>query len=310
MVSTYPDIAIRPGIASYPLVNKKTNGMAETASADAAAFQRILGMPAPSASVAQPANSAASTPSATPSPMPSTSSTGHMTFMGFLKDVLDVINPLQHIPIISAIYQHITGDKITPEAEFIGDALYGGPIGGAVAAVNIAYREETGKSIGQTVIADLTGQQAAQPGAQVMMAQNTSATSPAANSKQASADDIIWWDAPTAPAARVALNTAPSSAFQIASAQKSSSLNNSSLSLPSTMPGTTEGEPASPSTAPPVLQPKGAASTIVLHTQEAPAGKARKAMPPELIAQKMMEGLQKYAAMKHTSLAPSLSALY
>ncbi|MDE2336654.1 MAG: hypothetical protein KGL10_05025, partial [Alphaproteobacteria bacterium] len=167
----------------------------------------------------------------------------------------------------------------------------------AVAAANIAYQEETGKNIGQTVIAGLTGgnNSAAQTSApQTMVAQNLTALSPAAVGGQASANNIIWSKAPA----------------QVASLQPVFSQSVSLLSPPSTTPGTIGEGPVSPSTAPPALQPKGAASTIVLHTQEAPAGKARKAMPPELIAQKMMEGLQKYAAMKQQSLAPTLSASY
>ncbi len=305
MVNTYPDIAIRPGISTYPLVNQRTSGIGQGAAADAAAFQRILNMPAPNAASGAPAeNSAAATPAPT---ITRTASTGsvHLTFTGFLKDIFDIINPLQHIPIVSAIYRHLTGDQISPEAEFIGDSLYGGPIGGAVAAANIAYKEETGQSIGQTVIADLTGQRAAQSGAQVMVAQNMQNISPAAIGGQSAASDIIWWNT---PAAAVAQNKTPAqSGVQVASNTVSSQPPDS-LSPPSAIPGTNEEGPASPSTAPPTLQPKGAASTIVLHTQEAPAGTARKAMPPELIAQKMMMRLEKYAAMKRNSLAPTLSA--
>ncbi len=308
MVNTYPDIAIRPGISAYPLVNQKTSGIGQGAATDAAAFQRILNMPAPNAASGAPAANSAATPPAPTITQTASTGSGHLTFAGFLKDIFDIINPLQHIPIVSAIYRHLTGDQISPEAEFIGDSLYGGPIGGAVAAANIAYKEETGQSIGQTVIADLTGQHAAQPGAQVIVAQNMQNISPSAIGGQSAASDIIWWNSPSAA---VAQNKTPAqSGVQVASNTVSSSPI-TSLSPPSTIPGTNEEGPASPSiTAPPVLHTKGAASTIVLHTQEAPAGTARTAMPPELIAQKMMMGLEKYAAMKRNSLAPTLSANY
>ena len=39
-------------------------------------------------------------------------------------DFLDIINPLQHIPIISSFYREITGDEISPHARVIGDTLF------------------------------------------------------------------------------------------------------------------------------------------------------------------------------------------
>ncbi|MDE2336023.1 MAG: hypothetical protein KGL10_01805, partial [Alphaproteobacteria bacterium] len=142
MANTYPDIAIRPGIATYPFANQGDNSVAAGADADGSEFRRILNMSAPTAvSGTQAATSAAATSSATTSAAasssttaPASSSAGHLTFAGFMKDLFDIINPLQHIPVIGALYRHITGDTISPEAEFIGDALYGGPVGGAVAA--------------------------------------------------------------------------------------------------------------------------------------------------------------------------------
>ena len=41
------------------------------------------------------------------------------------KDVLDTINPLQHIPIISSIYQSLTGDVQSTGAKLTGGALFG-----------------------------------------------------------------------------------------------------------------------------------------------------------------------------------------
>ena len=40
-------------------------------------------------------------------------------------DVLDVINPLQHIPVVSTIYRAITGDEISPGARVAGGARPG-----------------------------------------------------------------------------------------------------------------------------------------------------------------------------------------
>ena len=35
-------------------------------------------------------------------------------------DLLDIINPLQHIPILSGLYRKITGDEISPGARMMG----------------------------------------------------------------------------------------------------------------------------------------------------------------------------------------------
>ena len=53
---------------------------------------------------------------------------GKATSLG-LKDVLDVINPLQHIPIVSTIYRSVTGDTMNDVPKFLGSALFNGPVG-------------------------------------------------------------------------------------------------------------------------------------------------------------------------------------
>jgi hypothetical protein len=63
-------------------------------------------------------------------------------------DVLDIINPLQHIPVISTLYREATGDKLGPFARVAGGALFGGPIGAAGSVVNLLVEEASGKDIG------------------------------------------------------------------------------------------------------------------------------------------------------------------
>ena len=70
-------------------------------------------------------------------------------------DILDVINPLQHIPIVSDIYRAITGDQIAPAARMLGGGLLGGIPGLAIAAVNTALQEVTGQDAGEMAIASL-----------------------------------------------------------------------------------------------------------------------------------------------------------
>ncbi|MGE4279315.1 MAG: hypothetical protein AB7G62_06990 [Magnetospirillum sp.] len=68
-------------------------------------------------------------------------------------DLLDVINPLQHIPIVNEIYQDLTGDKIGVAARLAGGGLFGGPIGLLASAVGCLVEEETGDTIGGHVVA-------------------------------------------------------------------------------------------------------------------------------------------------------------
>ena len=80
------------------------------------------------------------------------------TFMDFL----DIINPLQHLPVISNIYRNWSGDTIDPIPRIGGGALFGGPIGAIVSLVNVILDETTGKDIGDHVLAFLEGEEPAQ----------------------------------------------------------------------------------------------------------------------------------------------------
>src|SRR4051812_25663167 len=41
------------------------------------------------------------------------------------KDILDMLNPLQHLPVISTLYRKFTGEGIGGVARIIGGAIYG-----------------------------------------------------------------------------------------------------------------------------------------------------------------------------------------
>lgn len=76
-------------------------------------------------------------------------------------DLLSVVNPLQHIPIVSTLYRAITGDTIKPLARVAGDTLYGGWMGCVSSVANIVFEKETGKDFGDTVLAFLEGKEGA-----------------------------------------------------------------------------------------------------------------------------------------------------
>ncbi|MCH8997999.1 MAG: hypothetical protein IID48_06985 [Proteobacteria bacterium] len=72
-------------------------------------------------------------------------------------EFLDIINPLQHIPIVGTIYRAITGDEISPSASIFGGFLFGGPLGFVTAIANAIFEEASGKDLGDTVLAALVG---------------------------------------------------------------------------------------------------------------------------------------------------------
>ena len=78
-------------------------------------------------------------------------------------DFLDVVNPLQNIPVVSSYYRESTGDEASMMAKLAGGALYGGLFGvGAIAGfaaslVNTILENQTGKDVGGHVLATLQG---------------------------------------------------------------------------------------------------------------------------------------------------------
>jgi hypothetical protein len=72
-------------------------------------------------------------------------------------DFLDIINPLQHIPLVGNLYRELTGDEISPHARILGDTLFGGPSGFLASIANVFYEAVAGEDVGETVIAMLTG---------------------------------------------------------------------------------------------------------------------------------------------------------
>jgi hypothetical protein len=61
-------------------------------------------------------------------------------------DVIDIINPLQHIPVVSSIYQSISGDEQSNGSKIAGGALYGGILGIFTSFFDSTLEQETGKN--------------------------------------------------------------------------------------------------------------------------------------------------------------------
>jgi len=77
-------------------------------------------------------------------------------FFGSFADMLDVINPLQHIPVVSTLYRELTGDTVSSGARMAGGALFGGPIGLVASIIGSIVEEETGKDLGANLFASVT----------------------------------------------------------------------------------------------------------------------------------------------------------
>jgi hypothetical protein len=98
-----------------------------------------------------------------PSAQPVTQSSGlgrsmwsHGSFS--FKDLLDIVNPLQHLPVVGSIYRYLTGDEPAAGTRVIGDTLYGGPIGFGVSVASTALLTTAdGKDLGERLLADVFG---------------------------------------------------------------------------------------------------------------------------------------------------------
>jgi hypothetical protein len=70
-------------------------------------------------------------------------------------DFVDLINPLQHIPLVNIAYRAITGDEIYGAARMVDAAL--GPLAGVSTIVDLAFKDITGKSMASNAVAALFG---------------------------------------------------------------------------------------------------------------------------------------------------------
>ena len=75
-------------------------------------------------------------------------------------EFLDIINPLQYLPVVSILYRAITGDQIKTGPRVAGGMLFDGPVGALVAGITALFEEASGGDIGEHIadlIDDFTG---------------------------------------------------------------------------------------------------------------------------------------------------------
>lgn len=117
-------------------------------------------------------HSAAAPTKITISPPPEATGTGQFFGDDGLNagDVLDVVNPLQHIPFASTLYREVSGDTISTAATLIGGTLFGGVFGFFASLAGVIFQQETGHSVGGAVMAALRGEM---PDPNIQLASNT-----------------------------------------------------------------------------------------------------------------------------------------
>ena len=106
----------------------------------------------PARSGALPSTQVASTAAATPTATASITPAAQPGEKSFWQDVLDVVNPLQHLPVVGTVYRAITGDKMGDVEKVAGDTLYGGPIGLVSSLADVAFEKITGNSFEDTAM--------------------------------------------------------------------------------------------------------------------------------------------------------------
>ena len=107
---------------------------------------------------------AAAPAAASASPAPATSAAAQDSDTDFsFGDLIDIVNPLQHIPVVGTLYRAITGDTIKTPEKIAGDTLYGGVWGFVSSVADAAFQSVTGKNVGDTILAFLTGDDGAKP---------------------------------------------------------------------------------------------------------------------------------------------------
>lgn len=65
------------------------------------------------------------------------------------EDVVSIVNPLHHFPVIGTVYRGLTGSDLHPMSQIIGGALYGGPVGAITGTANAITKVQTGKDMGE-----------------------------------------------------------------------------------------------------------------------------------------------------------------
>ena len=208
------------------------------------------------------------------------------------RDLLDIVNPLQHLPIIGSIYRWATGDRPGEAAQMAGDALYGGPVGVAVGLLGAATEDTQGRDLGERAMAALFGSDAKTTAVAAATPPAGATAPPAIKAAQAAAPPIKLDHAPMPLFGGIALPPPSANAAAAASAQNGPAgdllAHNAMLERQ-----ISAGTRATPRTAPvPLVVPPGSVEMPRLAVPQAPAG------APLDISHKMLDALDKYMRLE------------
>lgn len=266
--------------------------------------------------------------------VPANSAAEGLSFLDFVKGLIDIVNPLQHIPVVSTIYRRVTGDEISPVARLAGDALFGGPLGAVASVADLALEKATGKDVGETALAFLKGDKKEET---MLAAAPQSAEiewfTPSPQTQQEFANFIP--SSKEEPESRLPLAYAPAQATRPQAALDEPAREGSPSPPPVSAPKGVDRAILATGREETPAQPTKADSAIALRQQDAPVGTGGTSVPPgltasapesnkkaatppgltapvptHLVATKMMEALDKYEAMSRGGLGPARPALY
>ncbi|MDR3518568.1 MAG: hypothetical protein P4M00_22460 [Azospirillaceae bacterium] len=135
-------------------------------------------------------------------------------------DIIDTLNPLQHLPLVGTVYRAITGDTESPMARVLGGILYGGPTGFLSATFDAIVEQTDGKDPESQVVAWVTGDDSPSKAAPPTMTASTppsqAASATSAGAGAAAGATAAPWSAIVStaprPAAARAAATRPSAA--------------------------------------------------------------------------------------------------
>src|SRR5690606_24297855 len=71
-------------------------------------------------------------------------------------DLLDIVNPLHHLPVVGTLYRALSDDTISAIPKIAGDTLYGGLWGALSAVADTIFTAVTGRDFGSTMLALVT----------------------------------------------------------------------------------------------------------------------------------------------------------
>ena len=71
-------------------------------------------------------------------------------------DVLDIVNPLHHVPVVGTLYRDLTSDEIAHGPRILGGGIVGGLLGSGLgilgSVADVVVKELSGKDVGEHVM--------------------------------------------------------------------------------------------------------------------------------------------------------------